>query len=293
MRYLLENDILSVEIDSFGAEVKSVKSKKDNKEYMWNADKKYWGRTSPVLFPFVGSCRNKEYSYQGITYKMMQHGFARDLEHTLLSKTGDSIWFCLKATPATKQIYPFDFVLKIGYELKDNALKVMWKVENPSSDKNLYFSIGAHPAFCCNFTEDEYRIGFSKNGFALESIAYHGINEENGLSITEDLSLKLKDGAVSVSKDFFDRCALIFEGCQADEVSLISKDGNAFVSVSFDMPLFALWSPEGKSAPFICIEPWCGRCDHEDFRGTLEEREYSNSLSAGGYFESGYTVRFN
>ena len=165
--------------------------------------------------------------------------------------------------------------------------------ENPSSDKNLYFSIGAHPAFCCNFTEDEYRIGFSKNGSALGSIAYHGINEENGLSITEDLSLKLTDGAVSVSKDFFDRCALIFEGRQADEVSLISKDGNAFVSVSFDMPLFALWSPEGKSAPFICIEPWCGRCDHEDFRGTLEEREYSNSLSAGGYFESGYTVRFN
>ncbi len=68
MRYVLENDTLRVEIDSFGAELKSVKRKSDDKEYMWYADKKYWGRTSPVLFPFVGNCRNKEYRYGGKTY---------------------------------------------------------------------------------------------------------------------------------------------------------------------------------------------------------------------------------
>ena len=73
MRYTIENENLSVEVDSFGAELKSVKSKKNGKEYMWCADKKYWGRTSPVLFPFVGSCKNKEYTYGGVTYKMPQH----------------------------------------------------------------------------------------------------------------------------------------------------------------------------------------------------------------------------
>lgn len=50
MRYTLENENLKVEIDSFGAEIKSVKRKSDNFEYMWCGDKKYWGRTSPVLF---------------------------------------------------------------------------------------------------------------------------------------------------------------------------------------------------------------------------------------------------
>ena len=64
MRYILENEILKAEIDSFGAELKSVKSKTNGKEYMWNGDKKYWGRTSPVLFPFVGSLQNKQYSFQ-------------------------------------------------------------------------------------------------------------------------------------------------------------------------------------------------------------------------------------
>ena len=49
MRYVLENDTLRVEIDSFGAELKSVKRKSDGKEYMWYADKKYWGRTSPAM----------------------------------------------------------------------------------------------------------------------------------------------------------------------------------------------------------------------------------------------------
>ena len=49
MRYILENEVLQVEIDSFGAEIKSVKRKADEQEYMWQADPKYWGRTSPIL----------------------------------------------------------------------------------------------------------------------------------------------------------------------------------------------------------------------------------------------------
>ena len=58
MRYVLENDILRVEVSSNGAELKSVKSKATGQEYMWQADPKYWGRTSPILFPFVGRLKN-------------------------------------------------------------------------------------------------------------------------------------------------------------------------------------------------------------------------------------------
>ena len=38
----LNNGVLSVEISDHGAEIKSVI--KDNYEYMWCGDKKYWGR---------------------------------------------------------------------------------------------------------------------------------------------------------------------------------------------------------------------------------------------------------
>ena len=138
MRYILENDILRAEIDSFGAELKSVKRKSDEKEYMWYGDKKYWGRTSPVLFPFVGSCNGKEYRYGGKTYPIGQHGFARDMEFTLESQNADSIWFALAANEETLAKYSFAFVLKIGYQLVENELKVLWKVEN-TDQKTMYF----------------------------------------------------------------------------------------------------------------------------------------------------------
>ena len=115
MRYTLENENLKVEIDSFGAEIKSVKRKSDNFEYMWCGDKKYWGRTSPVLFPFVGAPKNKEYRYDGKTYTMGQHGFARDMEFTLEAQTEENISFVLTDTAETCEKYPFHFALHIGY----------------------------------------------------------------------------------------------------------------------------------------------------------------------------------
>ena len=104
MRYTLENSILKVELDSFGAEIKSVFSKTTDREYLWNGDKKYWGRTSPVLFPFVGGLQNKEYHYNGKTYPMGQHGFARDMEHSLLNQDNTSIWFELLSNEFGKRL---------------------------------------------------------------------------------------------------------------------------------------------------------------------------------------------
>ena len=64
------------------------------------------------------------------------------------------------------------------------------------------------------------------------------------------------------------------------------------VTVTFDASLFALWSPEGKDAPFVCIEPWYGRCDALGFKGSLEERPYENALEENQVFEAGYQMKF-
>ena len=60
----------------------------------------------------------------------------------------NEIWFELHETPETKEKYPFDFCLSIGYRLEGRSVKVMWKVEN-TNEKTMYFSIGGHPAFVC------------------------------------------------------------------------------------------------------------------------------------------------
>ena len=291
MRYVLENETLRVEIDSFGAEVKSVRNKATGQEYMWQGDPQYWGRTSPVLFPFVGRLRNDSFLHEGKTYTMKQHGFARDMEHQMVSKTESSVHFKLVTSEETLQNFPFSFILGISYELVDNEVKVTWEVSNNSLNKHMHFSIGAHPAFNCPIHGEDGKAGYKLYFANVDEIHHHGHTKE-GLSIEEDLVLPLENHRATITPDFFDRCTYIIEGRQTNEVALEDPDGNRIVSVLFDMPLFALWSPEGKNAPFLCIEPWCGRCDSVDFEGTLKARAFDNSLESGNKFTTSYTMRF-
>ncbi len=292
MRYVLENETLRVEIDSLGAELKSVMNKATGQEYMWQGDPKFWGRTSPVLFPFVGRLKNDSFLHGGVTYPMGQHGFARNIEHNLISKNDDSIKFKLVTNDETLKCFPFSFSLHIGYELKGNELKVLWEVRNNSREKHMHFSIGAHPAFNCPIHGEDSKEGYKLYFEGANEIHYHGITKDTGLSIKEDLLLPLENNRVAITSDFFDRGTYIAEGNQTKAIGLEDPSGNRIVTVLFDMPLFGLWSPEEKNAPFLCIEPWCGRCDSVDFEGTLKAREYDNVLEAGEKFNTSYLIRF-
>ena len=228
MRYVLENDTLRVEIDSFGAELKSVKRKSDDKEYMWYADKKYWGRTSPVLFPFVGNCRNKEYRYGGKTYAIGQHGFARDMEFELVSQTKDEAWFSLKSNDETLAKYPFEFVLEIGYKLSGSEIKVTWRVTNPAK-KDLLFSIGGHPAFMCPVAEQGKQSDYYLKLDTDKAITY-GLICDGGLLDKDDNLLKVDaDGYCQIDEHMFDKDALIIENRQASKVSLCTPDKKPYL----------------------------------------------------------------
>ncbi|MCM1492305.1 MAG: aldose 1-epimerase family protein [Muribaculaceae bacterium] len=292
MRYELENGTLRAEIDDHGAEIKSIRRLDTMQEYMWHGDPAYWGRTSPVLFPFVGSLRNKEFLYKGKHYPMGQHGFARDMDFELETREDSQIWFVLRSNAKTLEKYPFPFVLHIGYELKDTCVKVLWRVENPA-DTPMHFSIGAHPAFLCPIhgepDKSGYQLYFGEN---INELHHHGNDTASGLALKEDLVLPLHNHCAAITPEFFDRCTYMVENSQTGVVGLNDPDGKRIVTMEFDAPLFALWSPEGKNAPFLCIEPWYGRCDAEDFSGSLKEREYNNCLQGGGCFEAEYKMIF-
>lgn len=298
MRYYLENEALKIEVESLGAELKGVHNKVTGQDYMWYADSKFWGRTSPVLFPFVGGLRNKQYTYNGKNYSMGQHGFARDMEFTLVKESDHALWFELKSTEETVAKYPFAFELQIGYVLHEDVVKVVWKVKNPGqeamevSDQPLYFSIGAHPAFLCPIHGEENKAGYRLFFEGVDVIRHRGNANDAGLAEHEDLKLELTDHRAVITPDFFDRCTYIIEGNQTKCVGLEDSDGRRYVTMEFDMPLFAIWSPEGKNAPFLCIEPWCGRCDAVDYEGTLENREFGNVLEKDEVFKTSYTMKF-
>ncbi len=285
----LENDLLEVTINSFGAELSSITGKETGTQYLWDADEKFWKRSAPVLFPFVGSLKDKKYTVDGKDYPMGQHGFARDMEFSVVSETNDEAWFELRSNDDTLAKFPFEFVLKIGYKLDGNDIKVTWHVENPG-DKELLFSIGGHPAFMCPVTEDGKQSDYYLKFDADKALTY-GLLSSDGLLDRDDYLLGVDiNGYCAIDEHMFDKDALIIEHFQASKVSLCTPDKKPYLTVSFDAPLFGLWSPAGKGAPFVCIEPWYGRCDRADFSGELKDREYGNVLAAGEIFEKSYDI---
>lgn len=286
--YELKNEQIAITVDSHGAELKSLKKLADDQEYMWCGDAKFWGRTSPVLFPFVGGLKNKEYRFEGKTYSTTQHGFARDMDFELETQTESELWFTLESTEETLARYPFPFILNLGYRLEGSTVAVLWKVENPS-EKQMYFSIGGHPAFNCPLTEGTKQSDYSVSFADTDEIVSTRISEEGLATGCMDI-YHLADGHLSLTSNLFDHDALVIEDHQTDTVALCRKDGTPYLTVKMEAPLFGIWSPPGKNAPFICIEPWYGRCDDEYFDGDLTEREWGNKLAPHQTFEASYTI---
>ncbi len=298
MRYTLENEYLLVEADENGAELTSIRSKKDFTEYLWQADERYWRRHAPVLFPIVGSLSGKKLVINGADYPMGQHGFARDKIFKMVSRTDDTIWFALDSDEEIKERYPYDFRLEIGYILKDNTVKNIWRVTNTGDFANagkLHYQIGGHPAFNCpleredssdNGKQSDYFFRFGTDA----SIRYRLLNEK-GLLVETEYELATEGGYYKITDDMFDKDALIVEGSQTGEVSICLPDKRAYLTVIFDSPLFGLWSPAGKNAPFVCIEPWFGRADRDSFAGDIADREYDQVLEAGESKEYSFTIR--
>jgi len=286
--YEVKNSQISIGVESCGAELRSLKKTDTGAEYMWCGDAKYWGRTSPLLFPFVGGVKNRQYRTKGETYSMTQHGFARDMEFRLLSQEEDEIWFQLDSSEETLEKYPYEFTLKAGYRIEGSCVTVMWQVENPGRE-DLLFSIGGHPAFNCPLEAEEDQEECFVDFGEVDEVASTRISE-NGLAENCCDVYTLSEGKLALTANLFDHDALVIENHQTDTVALCGKSGERYVTVTMEAPLFGVWSPAGKKAPFVCIEPWYGRCDSEDFDGTLEERKWGNRIAPGAVWKASYTI---
>lgn len=277
MLHYLENNVLKIAIDTHGAELSSIFNKEENKEMLWQGDPQFWGRKSPVLFPVVGKYKNGKTTYEGKEYSLGQHGFARDSEFNLIEKTENRIAFELLSNEKTFEVYPFNFRLICSFKLIDNKIIVGWEVKN-TDNKKICFSIGAHPAFYCEKSETV----LSMNG---ENLKYNLINSD-GLYTAQKYET---ENSFVLHDNVFDNDALIIENSEVTEVSLINNN-KKYLTVKFDAPLFGIWSPTKKNAPFVCIEPWYGRCDAEDFDGDITEREWSNTLDISEKWYKEYEI---
>ncbi len=285
--FQISNEKITIQVDSMGAELKSLKKISTGSEYMWNADPRYWKRTSPVLFPLVGGLNGGVYRLEDREYPMGQHGFARDMEFKLKSQAAAEVWFVLEANAETLAKYPYPFILELGYELDGQTVIVKWRVKNPAKTP-MHFAIGGHPAFLCSVTEGTRQTDYSLCFDVTDKVVASGLTD--GLIGGNATEYRLRNGMLPITEHLFDNDALVIEHDQAHSVALVKPDGEVYLTVTFDAPLFGIWSPPKKNAPFICIEPWYGRCDRAGYAGDWREREWMQVLNAGETFAADYRV---
>ena len=288
----LSNDSLTIQVSPQGAELSSIVANATQKEYLWQADPAFWKRHSPVLFPIVGSLWNNEYHHNGITYHLSQHGFARDKEFELIKETDTELRFKLQESEDTLKLYPFPFYLEIGYRLAGNQIEIIWVVKNTGNEE-LHFQIGAHPAFYYpDYDENSQKRGF----FAFDRTAgltYKLIQEKGCIGDTEYPLPLDEEGLLPLDTHTFDKDALVIEDSQVKRVDLLNPDGSSYLTVYFTAPVVGLWSPPAKNAPFVCIEPWYGRCDRVNYSGEYKDRDWMQYLQPRETFNASYLVEIH
>ena len=283
--------MLKIQTKKSGAELTSIQY--NGKEILFqgaqvldNNGNIYWKRQAPILFPIVGQLKNSQTQIEDKTYEMSQHGFARDMDFEEISKTENKHHYMLKYNEGTLKKYPYKFELHVIYEIIGDTLTVTYKVKN-IDDKTIYFGLGGHPAFNCDYSNGEYEISFSENENKIEFLKL-----KNGLIDTEKAQNILQDNKIYLKEDTFDNDAVIMKNLKSNKVVLQNHETNKKI-LEFDFtgfPYLALWSKKG--APFVCIEPWQNTADRVDSTQIYKDKENIIELPKDKKFECKYSIKF-
>ncbi|MBP3608847.1 MAG: aldose 1-epimerase family protein [Lachnospiraceae bacterium] len=286
MNKTLENERLLIEVAERGSELVRVYDKKNDREVLWTADPAFWPKHSPLLFPMIGASYEKKYRVGGKEYDMPNHGFAWTSDFTFVKEDGE-LAATFASSEESREKYPYDFKVTVGHKLEDNKITVSWKVENTGAGEMLY-SIGAHPAFMMPEgmkTSDMYLAFPGKKDLPFYRIA------KSGCALKDDVkTLALdEDSCVKITEDFWNEDVYIFDHQELDRVALCHGDKTPYVTIhSKGFPYFGVWTK--PQAPFVCLEPWQGRCDRDGYTGELKDKDGIRKLAAGLSEEFSYII---
>ena len=284
---ILQNEYLIVETKKSGAELTRIYSKKNNQDILWCGNNQYWGRRSPILFPIVGKLKDNKTIIDNKYYTIGQHGFARDMEFTIIESTDNSITYLLTSNDQTKIFYPYSFELIIKYILLENSVNIHWTVNN-IDNKEINFSIGAHPAFNIPLDNDKSLSDYSLKFKAREQVEKISLNNSYYDNITPVNNLD----TINLNPSLFSNDALIYTNI--DEITIYNKSSKKITVEFKDFPLVGIWSPyyiENHSvAPFLCIEPWYGLADSINSDYNYKNKAYINTLKIGESFNTSYKI---
>ena len=254
MVYTIENDHLTLLVDSLGAQMMHICSR-DGREYLWQGDPAYWSDRAPTLFPFIGRLTRDSYQYQGTVYPMGIHGFAAGQDFTCRVQEKDKLVLKLTDNEQTRKQYPFALSLEIGFQLVGSQVQISYAVKNRSRQV-MPFGIGGYPGFRVPLDDGE--------DFTDSVVEFAGGCQPDRIGFTPQVYLSGQDEAYPLEEgkylplchDLFDQDAIILKN-MSREVTLRSKVSSHGVTVSYpEMSYLGLWHWPETDAPYLCIEPW-------------------------------------
>ena len=267
--YTIQNKDLTVTITKDGAELVSIIYK--GKEYLYQGDKT-WKRRAPILFPWAGRLRNLEYTYDGKTYHLAQHGFARDKVFAVTEEKEESIKMEITSDPSTLSLYPRPFRFIVEYKVEGNSLLVSATVVN-TGDKEMTYGIGIHPGFIMNDENATLELmGENRGGIFLDKDGTE--TGEEAVSPTLPLSF------------FHDSKTLIVPKSKGMVVK--SKDRNVEINLT-SWPNLVVW--RSGDDPFICLEAWANLPSKKGEEENFNTR--SNTVSTQPYSTSTFSCSFS
>lgn len=283
----IQNDKLKISATSAGAELLSVKSVADDCEFLWQGDPAFWGGRSPILFPIVGGLVDDEYELDGKIYKMQHHGFARKSDFELVAKSDSHLEYKLGFCEETLRQYPYRFEFGIGYRLVGNSLIHGFTVKN-LDDREMLFSLGAHPGFNCPFHPGEvmadYFLRFEEPEQLQRRIKKDGLLSGEKLGFLDNAAEK------TLGHDLFANGAVILDSVKSNWVEIRNTQNSRAIRVEFTgFPYLGIWSADNP-APFVCIEPWFGVDSTRGESYEFGRKEGLQRLAPGSVFHCEYSV---
>ena len=276
----IENEFLRVSVETKNAQLSSIFSVKEQKEYLWQGNPEFWRDRAPNLFPFIGRLYQSAYTFKGKKYEMGLHGFLQQsvLEEKQISEK--CCTFFLEDNEETRRIYPFCFRYSITYTLEGNQLLIQNRTEN-LSEYDMYFGVGGHPGFYIPMEDglkfEDYAI-ILKEGISPRQV----IMSDNVLTTDVRKDYPLTDGRkIKLKRELFLHDALILEHTEG-EAAFTADNGKHGVRVCFpDFPYVGFWQRKNVEAPYLCIEPWSALPGREGIVEDLETMPDLTGLAPG------------
>lgn len=282
----LQNETVKASINPLGAELQKLCGRESGIDYLWSGDPGFWGKFSPVLFPIVGTLQQNHYSHKGSFYTLHRHGFAREKMFAAEQVSDSEAVFTLQDDESTRLVYPFRFVLQLRYKLEGNRLTVTYTVLNPGDD-DLYFSIGAHPAFAVPINKEldysDYYLEFNEP----ETAGRWALKD--GLLLDHAEPFLMNEKQVPLNMELFAKDAIVLKGLKSGSVALRTAIDSRGLSFGISgWPHLGIWAAPG--APFVCIEPWEGHADPVNHNGMLAQKPGIIKLASSGDWQKSWWV---